>query len=98
MCRWLPRALSTPLILCILFPCPQNVALKHSWVILLPGQQHSQGFRPYVHTKASRGSQSVMELDSVLTATLVYDLMAVALLSASTVTVHTMTGDRMLLL
>lgn len=39
-----------------------------------------------------------MELDSVLTATLVYDLMAVALLSASTVTVHTMTGDRMLLL
>lgn len=71
--------LSTSLILCILFPCPQNVVLKHSWVILLPGQQHRQNFRPYVHTKASRGGLRVSWSWS-------YDLVAVALLSASTVT------------
>lgn len=70
-----------------IIPLPQNVALKHSWVILLPGQQHSQDFRPYVHTKASRGGLRVSWswiLFSLLHWS--YDLVAVALLSASTVT------------
>lgn len=45
------------------------MALKHSWVIVFPGQ--SWGFRSFVYTKASKGSWSVTELDSVLTTMLV---------------------------
>lgn len=79
-----------------IIPLPQNMALKHSWVILLPGQQHSQDFRPYVHTKASRGVSECHGAgfcSHCYTGPMTLWQWLYSLHPQS----HTMTGDRMLL-